>query len=210
MKVSNLVQAKTRKGSSFDLGHISTLSVRHAVTAAVSRQRRVPLATEPAENMHRCHISDSYPQPPPFSVYVLIILLLLLLFVVHQFAGLCSQQKQMGNICPGRPGPPPPGLPSRERPPAASARPPGAAGLLLYSDTPLFCDCSTQQGPRGPPPALGGRGQWGGERRRGGRRGLQGSRAAGPVARQVFLPNPAQASPTGAPVLCRAREFYYW
>ena len=60
MKVSNLVQAKTRKGSSFDLGHISTLSVRHAITAAVSRQRRVPLATEPAENMHRCHISDSY------------------------------------------------------------------------------------------------------------------------------------------------------
>lgn len=111
MKVSNLVQAKTRKGSSFDLGHISTLSVRHAITAAVSRQRRVPLATEPAENMHRCHISDSYPQPPPFSVYVLIILLLLLLFVVHQFAGLCSQQKQMGNICPGRPGPPPPGPP---------------------------------------------------------------------------------------------------
>lgn len=28
---------------------------------------------------------------------------------------------------------------------------------------------------------------------------------AGPTARQVFLPDPAQASPAGTPVLCRAR-----
>lgn len=70
-------------------------------------------------------------------------------------------------------GHPHPG-PLCERPPAASARPPGAAALLLYLDTPLFCDCSTQQGPRGPPPAPGGAGgQRGGERRCGGHRGLR-------------------------------------
>lgn len=91
--------------------------------------------------MHRCRLSD-----PPL-VYVLIILLLLL-FVLHQFAGLCSQQKRMGNICPGRPGRP--GSPP-ERPPAAFLGSPRAAALLLYLGKPFFRDCRTQQGPRGPP-----------------------------------------------------------
>lgn len=105
------------------------------------------------ENMHRCHVSDS---PPPFSVYVLIILLLLLLlFVVHQFAGLCSQQKQMGNICPGRPGPPPGPRVSVCPQLSLALR---AVALLLYLDKPFFRDCRTQQGPCGPP-ACGAEGQ---------------------------------------------------
>lgn len=41
------------------------------------------------------------------SVSILLILLLLLLLLVHQFAVLCSEQNQMGNICPGRPVPHP-------------------------------------------------------------------------------------------------------
>ena len=105
----------------------------------------------------------------------------------------------------GDPGRPRPGLPARERPPAASARPPGAAALLLYSDTPLFCDCSTQQGPRGPPPAPGGPG--GSGEGRGGEVGAGASREAGRqdplLARSSCQTQP---KPTGAPVLCRARE----
>lgn len=54
------------------------------------------------ESIHRCHASDF-----PLLVYILLILLLLL-FLVHQFAGLCNKQKQMGNICPGDLGAPGP------------------------------------------------------------------------------------------------------
>ena len=145
---------------------------------------------------------------PPLSVYVLIILLLLLLlFVVHQFAGLCSQQKQMGNICPGRPGPPPG--------PRVSVCPqlslaPRAVALLLYLDKPFFRDCRTQQGPCGPPARPRGRGAAGE-----GRGGEVRAWASGKARQQdlslaVFLPNPAQASPACAPVLCRAMKYYYW
>lgn len=110
MKVSNLVQAKTRKDSSFDLVHVPTLSALDMPLLLQFPDR----GESPWQlNQRKTCIDVIYliPPPPPFSVYVLIILLLLLLFVVHQFAGLCSQQKQMGNICPGRPGPPPPGPP---------------------------------------------------------------------------------------------------
>lgn len=160
--------------------------------------------------MHRCHISDSCPQPPPFSVYVLIILLLLLLFVVHQFAGLCSQQKQMGNICPGRPGPPPPGLPR------VSVRPqplPGPLGRQLFYCTETRLSSVTAAPSRGPMvlcPPLGG---WGAMGREEEARWAPGaSREAG--GRTHCSPGlPARPSPGLArwrPCPLQSTEFYYW
>lgn len=75
---------------------------------------------------------------------MLLILLILLLLLVHQFAGLCIQQKQMGNICPGRPVQLP--GPRNKRVPEAFVGTPVMA-LLLYSDKPFFRDCRIQQGP---------------------------------------------------------------
>lgn len=83
----------------------------------------------------------------PLLVYVLLILLLLLLLLVHQFAGLCSQQKQMGNICPGRPGlPPGPRVgicPQLSLPP--SPLPGGSSSTVLRQA--FFRDCRFQRGP---------------------------------------------------------------
>ena len=111
----------------------------------------------------------------------------------------------LGDLGHPRPGPP------CERPPEASARPPGAAALLLYLDTPLFCDCTTQQGPRGPLPAPGGPGGRG--EGRGGAVGTGASREAGrqdlSLARSSCQTQP-RPCPPAPPILCRAREFYYW
>lgn len=79
--------------------------------------------------------------PSPHSVYVINIIILLLL--VHQFAGLCIQQKQMGNICPGRPALPP----GPRRMCARSFVGTPVTALLLYADKPYFSGCRSQQGP---------------------------------------------------------------
>lgn len=127
------------------------------------------------ENIHRCPVSDF-----PLSVYILLILLLLL-FLVPQFAGLCSKQKQMGNICPGDLGAP---RSSCKRLPAAFL-PPSGGSSLLYSDKPFFRTAA----PAGPPHAAG----------RGAARGRgcvhPAPEKAGGEDPLTGLPRPAQALP---------------
>nr|KAF6444178.1 hypothetical protein HJG59_008490 [Molossus molossus] len=107
VEVSNSVQAKTRTDSSFDLIRVSTLSIRHAISCSSFKTFVLNLEELPWQlNLWRIHTDVMYLISPP-SVYILLILLLLLL-LVHQFAGLCSQQKRMGNICPGDLGAPGP------------------------------------------------------------------------------------------------------
>lgn len=76
---------------------------------------------------------------------LLLLILLLILLLVHQFAGLCSQQKQMDNICPGRPAAPTPRSPHNLCLQVPRHAP--VIALLLYSDKPFFRDCRLQQGP---------------------------------------------------------------
>lgn len=91
------------------------------------------------EDIPGCHVLIF---PSPIRCMLLILLLLLLLLLVHQFAGLCIQQKQMGNICPGRPAlPPGPRITC-----AWSVCWHTMVALLLYSDKPFFGDCRSQRG----------------------------------------------------------------
>lgn len=140
------------------------------------------------ENIRRCPVSDF-----PLSVYILLILLLLL-FLVHQFAGLCSKQKQMGNICPGDPGAPRSSL---------SVCPP-AAVLPLGGSSPTvprqaFLPGCSPQVLRTRPRSGWGRGCCTRLLRK------QAVRTHSPAFRHA-----RPALPACATVICKARKYYYW
>lgn len=116
---------------------------------------------------------------PPLSVYVLI-LLLLLLFVVHQFAGLCSQQKQMDNICPGRPGMAP--GPRMSVCPQPSSAPSGGSSSTVLTRSLSSATAEPSGGRAVPPPTRGAEGQPR-EGRRGCEPGLLGKPGRRPVTR---------------------------
>lgn len=117
---------------------VSTLSMLEMVTVQIlNLQRRMTSSSA----TYGGHTWVSLIFPSPHSVYVINIIILLLL--VHQFAGLCIQQKQMGNICPGRPAlPPGPRITC-----ARSFVGTPVMALLLYADKPYFSGCRSQQGP---------------------------------------------------------------
>lgn len=117
---------------------VSTLSMLEMVTVQIlNLQRRMTSSSA----TYGGHTWMSLIFPSPHSVYVINIIILLLL--VHQFAGLCIQQKQMGNICPGRPAlPPGPRITC-----ARSFVGTPVMALLLYADKPYFSGCRSQQGP---------------------------------------------------------------
>lgn len=116
---------------------VSTLSMLEMVTVQILNLQRRMTSSATCGG----HTWMSLIFPSPHSVYVINIIILLLL--VHQFAGLCIQQKQMGNICPGRPALPP----GPRRMCARSFVGTPVTALLLYADKPYFSGCRSQQGP---------------------------------------------------------------
>lgn len=79
--------------SSFNLARVSLSMLEMVSVQILNLQRKGP--PRPLEAMEVIYQRSLLP------IRYMLLILILFLFLLHQFAGLCIQQRQMGNICPG-------------------------------------------------------------------------------------------------------------